>query len=97
MKNLTDLDLICLYAMVGGLNGQQVIDSLKEEQLNTTYSDKAQLLLQKLQHSASKGHMWDLTDVPYLKLRLELVKRGLLGGDVKKLKARIKELEETNK
>lgn len=83
--------------MVGGLNGQQVIDSLKEEQLNTTYSDKAQVILQKLQHSASKVPMWDLTDVPYLKLRLELVKRGLLGGDVKKLKARIKELEETNK
>lgn len=43
MKNLTDLDLICLYARVGGLNGQQVIDSLKEEQLNTTYSDKAHI------------------------------------------------------
>lgn len=97
MKNLTDLDLICLYAIVGGVNGQQVISSLKEEQRETNYSEKAQGLLQKLQHSASESHLYDLTDVPYLKLRLELVKRGLLGGDVKELKAFIKELEETNK
>lgn len=97
MKKLTDLDLLCLYAIVGGVNGQQVINSLKDEQRETGYSEKAQGLLQKLQHSASEGPMWDLTDVPYLKLRLELVSRGLLGGDVKKLKARIKEVEGANK
>lgn len=95
MENLTDLDLLCLYAVMGGATGKQVIEYVKREQEDKEYSEKAIGVLQELQRSAESSRLYDLSDVAYMKIRLELVQRGLLDGDVKEIKAFIKGLEES--
>lgn len=96
MENLTDLDLLCLYAVMGGATGKQVIEYVKREQEDKDYSEKAIGILQELQRSAeSYGWWYDLTDVAYMKIRLELVQRGLLDGDVKEIEGFIKEWEDS--
>lgn len=95
MENLTDLDLLCLYAVMGGATGKQVIEYVKREQEDKEYSEKAIGILQELQRSAESSGWYDLTDVAYMKIRLELVQRGLLDGDVKEIKGFIKAWEDS--
>lgn len=95
MENLTDLDLLCLYAVMGGATGKQVIEYVKREQEDKEYSEKAIGILQELQRSAESYGWYDLTDVAYMKIRLELVQRGLLDGDVKEIEGFIKAWEDS--
>lgn len=95
MENLTDLDLLCLYAVMGGATGKKVIEYVKREQEDKEYSEKAICVLQELQRSAESYGWYDLSDVTYMKVRLELVQRGLLDGDVKEIKGFIKAWEDS--
>lgn len=95
MENLTDLDLLCLYAVMGGTTVKQVIENVKREQCDKEYSETAIDVLQELQRSAENSRLYDLSDVAYMKIELELVQRGLLNGDVKEIKAFIKGLEDS--
>lgn len=95
MENLTDLDLLCLYAVMGGATGKQVIEYVKREQEDKEYSEKAIGVLQELQRSVEALEFYDLSDVTYMKVRLELVQRGLLDGDVKEIEGFIKAWEDS--
>lgn len=95
MENLTDLDLLCLYAVMGGATGKQVIEYVKREQEDKEYSEKAIGVLQELQRSVEALEFYDLSDVAYMKVRLELVQRGLLDGDVKEIEGFIKAWEDS--
>lgn len=95
MEKLTDLDLLCLYAVMGGATGKQVIEYVKREQEDKEYSEKGIGVLQELQRSVEALEFYDLSDVTYMKVRLELVQRGLLDGDVKEIEGFIKAWEDS--
>lgn len=93
MENLTDLDLLCMYAIMGGVNGKQVTDYVKDEQRLSNYSEKGYKLLEDVQRSVESPSLYDISDVPYMKVAVELISRGLLDDDSDHLKAMIKALE----